>query len=187
MPQRQSYQDKITISAVIFLALAFCLYYFLISPSFARVENIKAQIDQQNLQAENNYKQGQDLKKLTENIKVVEPRLGEIEQVFIKKDDPSSFITSLEGSMAKNNVSEISAPLFGAETQLGKYYTQIPLDIYVRGSAPGLIGFINDLEKQQKYINLNSLQMTVISSETAGKTMQKIISAQISANTYWGN
>ena len=180
----QSYQEKIIISTLIFLALAFGLAYFLIAPAFSNMEKVKAQIGQESLEAENNYKQGQDLKKMAENIKVVEPRLSEIEQIFIKKDDPSSFITSLEESMAKNNVTEITAPVLGAESPLGEYYTKIPLNLYVRGNTAGIYGFIANLETQNKYININSLQMTAIGSE---KGEAKMLSAQISADTYWEN
>jgi Tfp pilus assembly protein PilO len=186
MNTKPSYQEKITLSIVIFLALTFCSVYFFIIPAVNQVEAIKLQIDQQGLQAEKNYSQGQDLKKLAENIKIVEPRLGEIEQIFIKKGDPSVFINSLEAAAEKNKVVETAN--LGDELPQGQLYSKIPLVLEVRGSANGVLGFISDLETQKKYINLNSLEIDVVGSEPGEKPSEaKTISARISADTFWEN
>jgi len=186
---RLTYQNKITLSALIFLVAVLGLIYFLIAPTVKNVKTIKTKTENQRLEAEKNYAQGQDLKKLKDNIKAVEPRLGEIEQVFIKKDDTLSFITSLEAAAAKNNVTEKAK--LGEETALGQSYSQLPLQLEVRGSFAGLIGFISDLEKLKNYIDLNSLQITALNSGSpppAGtSTTTKTLVTQIYANTYWEN
>jgi Tfp pilus assembly protein PilO len=186
MNPKLRYQEKITLSIVLFLALIFCSVYFLIIPALNGVEAIKLQIDQQGLQAEKNYDQGQDLKKLVENIKTLEPRLGEIDQAFIKKGDPSAFIGSLEAAAEKNNVVETAS--LGDELPQGQFYSEIPLVLSVRGSADGVLGFISDLEAQKKYINFNSLEIEAVNSDSAGNSSApKTLSAQISAQTYWEN
>jgi Tfp pilus assembly protein PilO len=186
MNTKLKYQDKITLSIVLFLALIFCSIYFLIIPALNGVEAIKLQIDQQGLQAEKNYDQGQDLKKLVENIKILEPRLSEIDQAFIKKGDPSAFIGSLEAAAEKNKVVETAS--LGDELPQGQFYSEIPLVLNVRGSADGVLGFISDLETQKKYINFNSLEIEAVSSDSAIKSSApKTLSAQISAETFWEN
>ncbi|MDD4901942.1 MAG: type 4a pilus biogenesis protein PilO [Patescibacteria group bacterium] len=184
---RLTYPSKIALSVLAFLAAAFALFYWLIIPAVNNVETTKVQMQNQRLAAERDYAQGQNLKKIKDDIKAVAPRIGEIEQIFISKSDSLSFVTSLEAAAEKNKVTEKAK--LGAETPLGKFYSQIPLRLDVSGNFSGLIGFVTDLETLKKYININSLQITAIGSElpikTETSTPQKILAAQISAFTYW--
>ena len=189
MAYRLSYQNKIAISALLSLAAIFSLAYFIIIPTANNVETIKIQMKNQSLEDEKNYLQGQNLKNLKDNIKTVEPRLNEIEQIFIKEnsDDEVAFFTSLEMAAAKNNVTEKST--LGGAAPLGRSYNQIPLRLDVTGNFQGLIGFIYSLETHKNYININSLQITAFDSELASvhvtSTLEKSLKAAIDADTYW--
>jgi Tfp pilus assembly protein PilO len=189
MASRLSYQNKIAISALLSLAAIFGLAYFVIIPAANNVESIKIQMENQSLEDEKNYTQGQNLKNLKDAIKTVEPRLNEIEQIFIKEtsDDEVAFFTSLEMAAAKNNVTEKST--LGSAAPLGQSYSQIPLRLDVTGNFKGLIGFIYDLETHKNYININSLQITAFDSEFTSahgtSTLEKSLKAAIDANTYW--
>ena len=184
-----TYPQKIAISALIFAAAIFGAVYWLIAPAVAMVEATKIQMADQSLQAEKDYSEGQNLKKLTDNIKTIEPRIGELEQIFISKGDSLSFITSLETAATKNKVSE-KANLNG-ETPINDFYSQIPLSLDVQGTFDGIVGFISDLETQPKIININSLIINSADSELAAKnsttTAQKVLLGHISATTYWSN
>jgi Tfp pilus assembly protein PilO len=189
MSLRLNYQGKITLSVLIFLVLFSCLTGFFVVPVWESVKTIKNRIDEQRLQAEKNYDQGRSLKKLTDNIKVVEPHLLEIEQVFIEKKDEVSFITSLEMAAARNNVTENANS--GTKMPLGKFYAQIPLQLTVRGDIQGVMGFVADLESMKNHININSLQITAndsgLAPKTGTSTPQKNVTAIISSVTYWKN
>jgi Tfp pilus assembly protein PilO len=184
-----TYPKKIVLSAIIFLAAAFALIYWLIMPTQADVENVKNQIENQQLQAEKDYAQGENLKKLSDNIKAVEPRVGEIEQVFIDKNDFLPFITSLEDAAAKDNVTEKPNLNIDSETALGSYYSQIPLALEVKGNFYNLLTFMSDLETMSKRVNINSLEISPInldfSINNGTGSPQQILDAQIGAITYW--
>jgi len=184
-----TYRQKIGVSALIFLLAIFALICWLIAPAVAAVEATKIKLDSQSQQAEKDYAEGLSLKKLTENIKVIEPRVNELEKIFINKNDSLSFITSLETAAAKNNVSEKTD--LGDETALDEFYGQIPLTINVQGNFSGLVGFISALETLPETVNIDSLQITALSDELAAKTAtatpEKILVGAINAASYWSN
>jgi len=189
MTLRLNYQGKIFLSTLFFLIMFFGLIFFLIAPTWDNVKMIKNKISDQRQEAEKNYDQGRNLKKLTENIKVIEPRLEEIEQIFVPKNEEVSFITSLEAAATRNNISENVNS--GGETPIGRFYSQIPLQLTVRGNPANVINFINELENMKRRININSLQITAIDSDlslkTGTSTPQKNVTAIISTLTYWKN
>ncbi|MDD5528032.1 MAG: type 4a pilus biogenesis protein PilO [Patescibacteria group bacterium] len=191
MPDKISYPAKISLSALIFLLAAFGLIFWLIAPAVKDTRAIKIQMESQSLELEKNYAQGKNLKKLADNLKAVEPRWGEVEQIFIKNDDDDAlaFFTLLETAEGKNNVAEIEPYSLGGEIPLGQFYSQRALDLNLRGNFTGLIGFISGLEPLKNYININSLQITALNSDLLSKagtsTPQKLLTAQISADTYW--
>jgi Tfp pilus assembly protein PilO len=180
-PKKLSYQEKLALSAFIFFAIVLCLIYLVINPSVQSIKNSKARIDAQQMEAEKNYAQGQNLKKLTENIKIIEPRLPELDQFFINKNDALSFITALETSAAQNNVTEKAS--LGDESALNSFYSQIPLTLDISGNADGVIDFITYLETKNYYINIDSLSVEKGPADNSQKTLQ----AHIVAETYWEN
>jgi Tfp pilus assembly protein PilO len=189
MSLRLNYQGKIFLSLLFFLIMFFGLTFFFIAPTLDNVKMIKKRISDQRQEAEKNYDQGRNLKKLTENIKTIEPRLEEIEQIFVPKNEEVSFITSLEAAAARNNVSENVNS--GGETPVGRFYSQIPLQLTVRGNPVNVVNFITELENMKNRININSLQITAMDSDlslrTGSSTPQKNVTALISTLTYWKN
>jgi Tfp pilus assembly protein PilO len=189
---RLSYQNKIILSGLLFALIAIGLIYLLILPGISSVEEIKIQTENQSQQAEKSYQQGKNLKNLTANIKTVEPRVAELEQIFINRNDSLSFATSLETAAAKNKVTEKAN--LGKEIPLDQQYSLIPLQLTINGDFPGLIGFISDLENFTKYINFNNLTLQISSTNASESGIKasteaavKPLSAQISASTYWKN
>ncbi len=181
------YPNKIALSILIFVAAVFALVYWLIIPAVSSVEATRIQMENQSLAAQRDYAQGQNLKKLKDSINTVEPRVGEIEQIFVNQNDSLSFVTSLETAAAENQVTE-NANL-GSPTPLQNSYDQIPLQLTVNGGFRGLVGFITALENLKKYININSLQISPQVSDESIKigtsTPEKFLKADISATTYW--
>jgi Tfp pilus assembly protein PilO len=192
MNNQMSYQTKITLSVIIFLLAAFGLVFFLLLPAADNILMIKERAEEQNQQLEQNYSRGKNLEKISANLKIVEPRQNEIDQVFIKKDDTDvlNFFTSLQTIAEKNGVvlEKPGIDLNGGNP-LGKAYKKIPLQLSLQSDFTGLLNFISGMEKMNNYININSLQITAVdsrlSSETGTSTAQKILSTQISAMTYW--
>jgi Tfp pilus assembly protein PilO len=183
---KMDYPNKIALSILVFLLAAGCLIYFLIMPAAEKVKEIKASLENQRLEVEKNYLAGKSLKKLTQDLKTVEPGLNELQQSFIKKSEAMKFITLLEQMADKNNVMEKVA--LGAESELGKSFIRIPAQSEVRGDFTGEMGYLSDLESVNYYLNIKSLEISAVNSDqvAAGGAKENLI-MQIAADSYWQN
>jgi Tfp pilus assembly protein PilO len=181
-----NYQNKITLSVLIFLLAAGVFIYFIARPSMEKIKMIKIETEKQGAQVEKDYLAGKNLKKQAENLKIIEPQLGAFDKIFIKKPG-YDFITALEDIAGKNSVT-MKDPSLGTEKKLDKTYSQIPLQLETRGDFASQIGCLSGLEALDYYLNIKTLEISAANTSlTPSGEAKKHLVMQIVADTYWQN
>jgi Tfp pilus assembly protein PilO len=180
------YRGKTAVSLLIFFLLAYGAIFFLIIPSENNLISYHSEMAAKLNSIGNQYSQGKNTKKTSESLKTIEPRLDEMNKIFTQKNNAFDFVTSLETTAEKNNVSEKAS--LGEEKSLGGEFSSISIELGVSGKFNNLISFLSDLEKMPNYININSLQ--IFSSRGTISSLHKAsssaaLTAQISADSYW--
>jgi len=164
--------------------------YLIVLPSLEEINRIKDDIYQERLDLEQKYQRSQSLKKLSTNLKSIEGKIENIDQVFISQNRELEFITALEQTAEKNQIAQ-KILLGKAQTAVGdKFYKKIPLQIQAQGNFVDLIQYLQGLETLNYYINIKSIELSgsggaqrpQFSVET---NSNRQINANIVADSYW--
>jgi Tfp pilus assembly protein PilO len=187
----QNYKDKIALSALIFLLAAAGLFCLIIIPATESIKRIKLDTEIQVARVEKDYQTGKWLKERAENLKIIEPQLSELDKIFIKKDNSTDFITTLEKTAEKNSVTiePITNSTFGAENKLEEgNYSQIPMQTKTRGYFSNQIGYLSNLEALNYYLNIKTLEISTVNDDKAPSgEINKNLDMHIITDTYWQN
>jgi Tfp pilus assembly protein PilO len=117
---------------------------------------MQSEIDAQKIDLEEKYMKGQSLKKLTESLKIIEPRLEQLDLVFINQNRELEFITALERIAADHKVSQ-RINLAPPQQLPGKQLKTSLLQLSVNGVYSDLFDYLSDLESLNYYINIASI------------------------------
>ena len=172
------------------LVILFCGIKFIILPSVDQIEQIKIDIYQNQLVLEQKYQRSQSLKKLSANLKSIEGKIENIDQVFISQNRELEFITALEQIAEKKNVRQ-KIILGKTQSAVGdKFYKKIPLQIQAQGNYPDILQYLQGLEALNYYINIKSIDLSANSvsqrSEiTVVNNLGGEVSVNIIADSYW--
>lgn len=179
----------LAVNSGLILALV-CGVYFVVLPSLREIDRIKNDIYLERLDLEQKYQRSQSLKKLSANLKSIEGKIENIDQVFISQNRELEFITTLEQTAEKKHVTQ-KIILGKAQTAIGdKFYKKIPLQIQAQGNFVDLVQYLQGLETLNYYINIKSIEF----SGGAGNQRQEFavdtnigrqVNANIVADSYW--
>jgi Tfp pilus assembly protein PilO len=172
-----SLKNKIILSTSVLLVILATIIFFIIKPAMNEILKISKEIEMQREDLERKYQRGQSLKKLTEDLKVIEPQLEKLDELFIKRDESLKIITSLE-KIAENNGVEQKINLSAQGTKISDYQ-KIPIQIFSRGNFFNQTKYLTSLEKLNTYININLIEFT------GNNTNPEELSMLIFGDTYW--
>jgi len=182
------------------LAVIFLMVYFGILGPMEEMSRMKKQIETEKVDMEKNYLRGKNLRKLSESLKVVEPQLAKLDEVFIKKEGALDFITSLEltaensGIEQRINLAGSSVGRTAAKTKTSS--ETIPVQLSSSGSFSKQMQYLSALEALSYYINVKTLEISNPSYRGAGLSAvdgvesgvsDSQVGIQILADTYWQN
>lgn len=91
---------------------------------------MSAEIEEQRIDLERKYIKGYSLRRLTENLKKIEPKLSSLDQIFINKNRELEFITTVENEANKAQVSQkiiLNSPKTAANQEFQKNSLQLLL------------------------------------------------------------
>lgn len=164
------------------------LIYFVVMPTISDIKKMGEEIENQRIDLEQKYIKGQSLRKLTENLKKIEPQLVVLDQIFISQNHELEFITALEELANQNNISQ-KINLQELPKDGNKAYQKTPLQISAKGNFINLMNYLIDLEALNYYININSINLssayTAPSAASDEQTVFSNINIALSADTYW--
>ncbi len=180
-------KNKIIIGSILFPVTIGCIIIFIVIPTIDDIKNIKNEIETQRIDLEVKYKRGQSLKKLTEDLKLIEPQLSKLEYIFIEEDKVLDFITNLEDIASDNNVTQ-KLNLSSDNAVFNNSYKKTPLQIITNGNFINQINYMAALENLNSFININNLELTFSSGPSVtseGESINSSISMLLFADTYW--
>jgi Tfp pilus assembly protein PilO len=173
----------------ILLALI-CGVYFIVLPNIEEIDLIQEDIYQARLDLEQKYQRSQSLKKLSANLKSIEGKIENIDQVFISQNRELEFITALEQTAEKQNVTQ-KILLGKAKAAAGdKLYKKIPVQIQAQGNYLDMVKYLQGLETLNYYVNIRSIDLSGNGGPqrqefTADTGSSKQVTASIIADSYW--
>lgn len=198
---RINYQQKVTIHISLTLLILAALIYFGIFQAVDKIMETKRLVETEKINLEKIYNSGKNLRKLTEDLRIVEPQLAKLENVFIKKEEALNFITSMEKISEKNGINQrinlAGAASINRGTEKNKIKNEtIPIQLSSTGSFYKQMLYLDNLESLSYYINVKSLEISNssfrnsanISAEgVSGGESESDVSIQLLADTYWQN
>ena len=173
------------ITTLISVVIVAAVSYFIIFPQIKNIIKIKNKIEKQRIELAKRYVQGQNLKKLSSDMEMVEDSLEKLEKVYIKQEEALEFITDLENIAEKNNISQkIDLLSLEESRKLHKGYFERQMHIYLNGKYSNLLSYLADMETLRYYINI---QNTEVSSQVlrSGSSVNNDININIKTNIYW--
>jgi Tfp pilus assembly protein PilO len=181
-------KNKIIISALLFPAVIAVLLLLVITPAIDDINAMSGDIEARRIELEEKYLRGQSLKKMMENLKNIDARIGDLDQIFIARNDILGFITSLEKTATENNIAQkVNLAVEKDAKQNG--YSKIPLQISTEGKFNNQFNYLLDIERSKYYINISSLELSTTASQPSIDSMDsnenKKIQTVIFADTYW--
>lgn len=182
-------KKKLFIINGILLAAVGAIIYFVVVPSLKEIKRMQADIEAQRTDLEEKYQKGQSLKKLTESLEAIEPKLERLDQVFINQNRELEFITALEDIAGKQGVDQ-KITLGKIQPAKNKDYQKMPITISAGGRYADLIRYLLALESSNYYINISSIEIAgggprQPNSVADGAAQDGQLGLAIQAETYW--
>lgn len=182
-------KQKIFYHILISTIAGLILVYLVILPVVDDIKLLRAEIINQKIDLEKKLSQEKNMSKLSDKVEKIEPRLESLNEIFIDINRQLEFITTLEGTADRHNVSQKIAfdPSSGTR-ELN--YIKAPLNITAQGSFNDLINYLVEIEKINYYINITSANFTAqnirASNQQPGDSgINTPVSLSLTALTYW--
>ncbi len=145
------------------------------------IKQISNNIYQARLELEKKYLAGITLKKNSEQLTRLKPRLKEIDESIIKYENNLTFINDLENEADKLSLKlDIKIPEVKLEN---KKITASPIQLTVTGKIENALKYLEILDKKNYYLNFTDIRLTNISTQQA--TDKNSITLTMQGKIYW--
>jgi Tfp pilus assembly protein PilO len=150
-------------------------------------------IEDQRIDLEKKYIKGYTLKQLTENLKKIEPKLNQLDRIFINKNQELEFITTLENEADRAGVNQ-KINLASPQSAVNQKFQKNGLQLSSQGGFNQQLKYLMNLEALSYYININLIELTpangpataaVSSQPNSPSDQTSRINMLINADTYW--
>lgn len=177
-------RKKIIIISFLLPLAILIITIFIIYPTVNDINKMKSDIETQLIDLEVKYQKGQNLKKLMENLEIIEPKLESLNKIYINSDKVLEFITSLEEVSSNNNITQ-KINLSTANSIEENNYKKIPLQIYTMGKFNDQLKYLSSLESLNYYINIKNMEISAQSSANNQEIDNGNINLIFFADTFW--
>lgn len=170
--------NKIIFIIIGLIIIALFSYTFFILKDIKQISN---NIYQARLELEKKYLAGITLKKNSEQLTKLKPRLKQIDKSIIKYENNLSFINDLENEADKLDLQlDIKIPEVKLEN---KEITASPIQLTVTGKMEAALKYLEILDKKNYYLNFTDIRLTNISTQQANN--ESNITLTMQGKIYW--
>ncbi len=183
-----NFKQKMIINIIFFLIIVISVFYFVIMPTIKNIKTISGEIKTQKVDLEEKYLKGQNLKKLNESLRKIEPQINILDQIFISQNRELEFITTIEEVAHNNNV--IQKINLNEIQDNNSTYKETTLQLAIQGTFNNQLSYLKDLESLNYYINIESIKLfpgssQLIKQDEELKQTKQDINMTIQGLTFW--
>ena len=187
--QKINLKNKIIAMPIGFVLIIFGLIYFIVVPTIVDIKTVGGEIEEQRIDLEKKYNNGISLRQLTENLKIIEPKLSLLDKIFINKNRELEFITTIENEANEARVSQ-KINLISPETTEKQEFQKNNLQLLTKGGFNEQLKYLMNLESLSYYINVKSLELSPADSNKEAEINNQELTGNrlnmlINADTYW--
>ncbi len=179
---------KITILFTVTFLAIMGLFYFIFLPVHNEIKGSTQQIQLEKTALEEKLLTGQNNIQLQKKMKQIASRKDLLDAIFLKRDEEIALIDNLE-NLAKNNYLDVKIDLSTSKKTDKKNYYILPLLVRGTGNYDNIINFLQELEKADYFISLDSLEIGSREQINTPENMQTAFGRKIDftiyAKTYW--
>lgn len=158
---RLSVKRKIVLSMLGAIAAIVIVLFFITIPAVTQIRDISSQIFQERVDLEERYLRGQSIKKSQAEFRKNIDKFNTLANVFIQNEEELTLLNNLEKIASNNNIileKELTDP--NEAPQLSNNFSALSLSLNINGDFVDIVGFLNELESLDIYINLNNLTLS---------------------------
>lgn len=159
-------KKNITILAALF-TVALALIFFGLAPAANNINRDKHALAKEREQMNQLLLQGQGVNQNKNNLAIVEGQLAALESAYLKIGGELDFITDLEKIADKNGI-EQKIDFNNNEAKEANGARAIPIGLQISGNLKAIMSYINDLEKLDYYINIETVWLSAGNNDFAG-------------------
>lgn len=176
-------RKKIIVANVIIILIICAVVFFVIMPSINDIASMQSNIQSQYFDLEKKYLKGQNLRKLSENLNSIQPKMAKLDQIFISKDQELDFVTTLENLATKNNITQkisMSPPAMVSN------YSKTPIQIATTGNFNNQVNYLKSIEGLPYMINVKSIEITPVdANRDSNTTGTGVVNILFTMDTFW--
>ncbi|MDO8668784.1 MAG: type 4a pilus biogenesis protein PilO [Candidatus Buchananbacteria bacterium] len=174
------YKNKFYINIGIVLLFFAAITIFIIYPALKEISRVNQEITNERIKLEKKLAMGLNMKKIVRDLEEIEEPAKTLDNVFFAKGNELNLISSLETIANKYGlVITINSDFTGQD--IGSNIDQVEIQAIITGDYKQILGFMSELEKQEKYFNLKLISFTKNKKADNSNT----IVAQLIVNTYF--
>lgn len=153
-------KQKLSVVTMFFLILVTVISIWIIVPVIKDIRILNDQIYNQRLSLEKKYVQRFSMRRIIANFREINENIDEVLTIFLPKNGEIPFITKLEELSDENNISLKIFLLPEEKKTFPDGKQKFDLTLSIEGSYENIIKFINDIEKINTYVLIDSISFT---------------------------
>jgi Tfp pilus assembly protein PilO len=188
--QKLNIKVRIFITFLIYSAVIFLIFYFIILPKINFIKENGKAISERRIFLEEQYIRVRNFKQNNEEMKLVDEDIDKLDEVFVNYNEDLQFIETLENLASDNNINQ-KISLGKVESEGKDEFEEITLEISAEGSFLNIMKYLISLETLNYYINISFLDISKVQtivekdfSENRVGILNNVI-CKIKADTYW--
>jgi Tfp pilus assembly protein PilO len=152
-------KNKLVYLSAIFVSIVVGVVFIAVLPTINEIKNLRKNIISKKIELEETLIKERNMSKLNEKVKIIEPKLEELNNIFINENKELEFITTLEGVAINNNVKQtINLMTESAIAENG--YKKIPLNLSVTGNFINVVKYLTEIESLNYYIDIKNFNIS---------------------------
>ena len=157
--KKTNIQRKIMFSSLIFAIMLVFAFLFVLIPIIDKITQTKILVSNLKIEIINNQEKEKNIDQLTNKLKMIEPQIEKLNNVFVTSNHELDFIIAMENFADKNNVIQtlnITPPTIDNKNNK---LQEAPLELNIKGSFSDIYNYLNDIESMDYYFSIEEFSL----------------------------